>query len=86
MNQHISISDKLCKLLNVNTYDHFRDITKMVINIDSLRFTRFDSPIDCYLKILPSCISQEWLKIPGEPYFYFLFTAIAFNVRSYRVK
>ena len=30
MNQHISISDKLCKLLNVNTYDHFRDITKMV--------------------------------------------------------
>ena len=30
MNQHLSISDKLCKLLNVNTYDHFRDITKMV--------------------------------------------------------
>lgn len=30
MNQHISISDKLCKSLNVNTYDHFRDITKMV--------------------------------------------------------
>lgn len=30
MNQNISISDKLCKLLNVNTYDHFRDITKMV--------------------------------------------------------
>ena len=33
MNQHISISDildKLCKLLNVNIYDHFRGVTKMV--------------------------------------------------------
>ena len=30
MNQHISISDKLCKFLNVNTYDHFRDITEMI--------------------------------------------------------
>ena len=30
MNQHISISDKLCKSLKVNTYDHFRDVTKMI--------------------------------------------------------
>lgn len=30
MNQHISISDKLCKSLRVNTYDHFRVVTKMV--------------------------------------------------------
>ena len=30
MNQHISISDKLCKSLNVNIYDHFRVVTKMV--------------------------------------------------------
>lgn len=31
MNQHISISDKLCKFLNVNIYDHFRGVTKMIV-------------------------------------------------------
>ena len=66
--------------------NHFRDLTKMVINADSLCFTRFNSPVDCHLKVFPSCISQEWLKIPCEPNFHFVFTAIAFNIRSYRIK
>ena len=53
---------------------------KMVVNADSLRFTSFNSSIDCYFEVFPSCISNSgWLKIPGKLYFYFDFTTIAIN-------
>ncbi len=47
---------------------HFRDLTKMIIHIDSLRFTGFYGSTYGNREVLPSCISQQFLKFSSEPH------------------
>lgn len=66
--------------------DHFRDLTKMIIHIDPLRFTRIDSAPDCDSKILPSGIAQQLLKFSGKPYLDLLISIITIDVLLYAIE
>ena len=46
-----------CKSQQINVDDHFREVTKMIIKIDSLCFTRIYSSSYGNKKILPSRIA-----------------------------
>ena len=64
---------------------HFRDLTKMIINADTLCFARLHSSSYNHSKIFPSHISKNELQFPGVPYFY-IFAVISSNVSLYFVK
>ncbi len=64
---------------------HFRDLTKMIIDIDTLCFARLHSSSDGHGKIFPSRISKNVLQLSGVPYFN-IFAIISGNVSLYFVK
>lgn len=68
---------KICGLLPLY---HFRGLTKMVIDIDSLCFTRIDSTAYCNHKILPTGLAKQFLKFSSEPDFNLLLAVFARNV------
>ena len=49
---------------------HFRDLTKMVVSIDSQRFAGFYGTTYSANEILPPRISKHLLEFTGVPYFY----------------
>ena len=42
----VSRAMESCETSGIDVADHFRDLTKMIVNVDTLRVTRFYSTID----------------------------------------
>jgi len=70
----------LCK------FYHFRDLTKMIIYIDILTFTRFHGSIDSRQEVLPPGISKYLLQVTGKPDLHLLLAVITLNIGSNRIK
>ena len=64
-----SKKDIICRALPsfTNLY-HFRDITKMIIDVDILRLTGLFRTLDSYSKILPTSISAYTLQFTCVPH------------------
>lgn len=65
---------------------HFRNLTKMIIYIDSLRFTRIYRSSDCCNEIFPASITKQFLQVSGEPDLNLFFSVITIYIFLNSVK
>ena len=58
----------------------------MVINVDTLRFTRIYCAVYGNEKVFPAHIAQYRLQFACKPHFYLFFCIIAFNISDDTIK